>query len=299
MSGLSRMPPNGKLGGMRFSVGTAFVAGALAPALTAQGIVPGWYMEARTVTNSAMHRVANELVTQTWVSGKRMRQTGIVPVSDMFPEGSFALVLDSASTTYLVSPSIRTIRMMVMPGLLQHLGLAYPGEPQHFTRVGPGEDILGHHTTIYEMTTVQRVFMPMSSDSGARELRIHQRLWLAADSADPVVRASMDPGVRAGTGRPPGIVLKSTLTTTTMGALSISQSNEVLALRLVDIDTAMFSLPSDYTVINLGDEMRATRAKSDSMMRVLDKINPSFGADQRRMLDSLLGPVDTTKRRKP
>jgi hypothetical protein len=286
-------------GDMRRLLGVAVAANALTAAIEAQGTVPGWYMETRNVTSSTATGVSKELVSRTWASGGRFRQTDIAAVSDMFPEGTFALGLDSTKAMYFVSPSIRTIRMMTVPGAAQAFGLDGRDESQQFRRVGPGEDILGHHTVIYELTDLVRVAMPMSGDSGARALRRSLRVWLAADTSDPIVRATMHKASRTETGLPPGIVLKSTGTTTSTGTLSVSASTEVLALRLMDIDTSMFALPSGYTVINMGDELRTVRAKTDSLMRELEKINPGFGADLRRARDSLLGPIDSTKRRKP
>ena len=267
--------------------------------LEAQGTVPGWYVETRIVTSNATTGVASELVTRSWASSGRLRQSGIAPASSMFPEGTYALIFDSTKAMYYVSPSIRTIRVMTFGGAGQAMGVTVSGEKPQYTRVGPGEDILGHHTTIYEMTRVSGVVMPMSGDTNSRALRVYRKVWLAADSSDPIVRATMRPAGRTATALPPGMELKSTGITTTTGTLSVSVSSEVLALRLMDIDTSMFTLPSGYTVINMGDELRAMRAKIDSMNRDIDKMDPSFSADQRRKLDSLLGPVDTAKRRKP
>jgi hypothetical protein len=296
------MPPDGKFGGMRFFIGVTLVASALTRALPAQGTVPGWYMETKSITSGATTGAATERITRTWVSGGRRRMAGVAPVSSMFPDGTYSLVLDSTKALYFVSPSARTIRVMSVPGVLEEIATVRPGDPgkpPQYTLVGPGEDILGHHTTIYEMASEQRVVMPMSGATGVRALRVYRKIWLAADSADPVVRAAMPPAVRAGAGMPPGIELRSTGVTTTAGTLNVTVSSEVLALKLMEIDTSMFALPSDYTVVNMRDELRTMRANVDSMTRLMDKINPSFSADQRRKMDSLLGPVDTTIRRKP
>lgn len=277
----------------------ALVVLAGASSLGAQGTVRGYYMETHTVTTSTTAGGPKDVVSKTWTAGGRVRMTGFAPVTPMFPEGTFAIINDTGRILYYVSPSIRTIRQMMVGSIAQSMGVVSGGAARQYTLVGPGEDVLGHHTTIYEASAVHHLKMPMIGDTATREMRTSSRLWIATDTADPVLRAVVRQSPRSQAGLPPGVMLRSTGTTTTAGTLGVTTSTEVTALRLMDIDTAMFELPTGYTMINLSDELTAMRASVDSSMRAMEQMDPSFSADQRRRIDSLLGKADTTKRRKP
>ena len=96
---------------------------------------------------------------------------------------------------------------------------------------------------------------------------------------------------------PAGIVLRRESTISGLGAAGPVSTMEVQSILHVNIDTASFAVPNDYTRVDMIAELRSMRERTNSMMRDLERDFPGMGANMRRSVDSLMGIKDTVRKK--
>jgi len=308
------MPPDGMFGGMRNFMGVIFAAGAVAPALGAQQLVPGWVVE-QTTTQAIEGAMAPMPSTQM-----RMRVTVAggdrrMDILDGPSSGEYTLISASGRVMLFVVPARRVVRelpadssalaSLVPPGTTNARGAA------KVDTLGDGPVILGYRTRHYRMTPAWRASISMPGFAGDTSERVSvgyvmdfyvtdqlpelgaagilQRLSASAPGAAP--------GAAPGS---TGLALRSEIHTAIgNGGMTTTSVTEVTSVSKSNVDPALFIVPTDYARVSFADEMRAMRAQTDSIMKSTVRDFPEMAARLKAQRDSMFGIRDTTKAKKP
>ncbi len=274
-------------------------------ALGAQSTVPGWFEESRLVTTPTNSSLPGSTsVIRSWHAGVRTRtETEVAGRA----RGTYSLVLDTSGTRYFVSPGAKTIRVMAFGDLERETIVELSTAAKELERVedlGPGESMLGLATRRFRATSSFKMNLSAFGDSTPRTVHYTRTIWLASDSTHPVIRAVMRTARRSPSSNlPGGVAMLSEIVmngVTPGGTMTIH--SQVQGLRLVDIDTAQFTLPPDYRRISMSEEMRAmqpnlagtrqqaaaSEASYAELRRLHASANPRDKARARALVDSLI-----------
>ncbi len=275
--------------------------------LAAQGTVPGWEIASKTTMVMQIGGAprTTEQTTKTLISGTHQRIDGLGGGSPMMPADAYVVTTPPMDSSFVVSPSTRTVRTMDPRGIVATSGIVLDpstmsgAQVPAFEEVGDGGLVLGHRTRLYRAEVTTHMRLPMFGDSSVRSFTNVIKTWLATDATDPMIAGLLRDGalVARGAGLPAGIVLRSETTIIGLGATGTVSTTEVQSIRHVDIDTASFAVPNDYARVDMNAELRSMRERTNSMLRDLERDFPGMGANMRRSVDSLMGIKDTVRKK--
>lgn len=306
------------LGGMRNFIGAVLAAAAVAPAVGAQGTVPGWYIETRVTSRYEGDRAAamprpTQHVERTWRAGANSRSEGR-PLRLDSSAGSYRLTRAGDPNSYEVFPDTRTLRVADRAGMRRAFGttLSRPNEGGYRHRaIGDGGVILGHHTTKFE-SRIKLPIIGLAAPSEAESWYV-ETSWIATDTADPQVAAwiresrlvAKDSTRSPPDGTVPGMVLRWESRSDRTAGVPHATISEVTEWRTEQMDTARFSLPTGYARVDLASQMRALQRRTAEMkergaatQRNLEELRrlkastlPADQAKLHRLMDSTLAAI--------
>lgn len=264
-------------------------------ALGAQGKVAGWYAESRT-SSEFSGAGAPKLPPRTvreWHAGDRMR-------TEVANSGNYTVVLDTSRTMYIVSPTTKVIRIASATDLARENVADVEATERklgRYTDLGPAETILGHKTRKYRVSATWTMKLRLLNDATPRPVKYTRTVWLAADSSDPAIKAALRTLRRSkASNLPRGVELKSeAITEGIREGGAITTRREMTVLRAESVDPAIFTLPTGYQRVAVGDELRTRLKQADQMQKANDELNrlrtsnrPADQARARSLVDSLL-----------
>jgi hypothetical protein len=150
-------------------------------------------------------------------------------------------------------------------------------------KLGPGESMLGMSTTRYRMTQDYKIAMKVAFMNRSSTEHIVQEYWMADPKrgfANPFARMSnlrpvgggafadlMTKTAEATAKMGKGIPLKSVTTTTSVSnkdeKTTTATTMEVTDLQSGNVDDALLKVPSDYTVVDMGEQTKAMAAQME------------------------------------
>ncbi|MHB1312722.1 MAG: hypothetical protein ACYC3L_11970 [Gemmatimonadaceae bacterium] len=282
---------------MRNFIGVIFAAGALAPALVAQGTAPGWYVETRVTTVSkggSGNATTRTHVTRAWTSATCSRTEGESYRGD---STAYSLAFATPRRFLNVLPRDRAIYVVnaadaktMVAAASKTLGQMPAFDPPKL--IGDGGMMLGHRTRKHELRTTTR------SVSGGVEVARAPTVttyWVAEDSADPLVAAyratlpSRGAGERVATSA--GMVLRSETRSQWLRDVTQVTTREVTVWRREQVPAARCGVPSGYRTIDLAADLRAKQAATAELQRLLQSSKPADRARARVLGDSLFRDI--------
>lgn len=284
---------------MRNFVRVACVVGAFAPVLHAQG-TPGFYVETRTTTVStggSGNTTTRTHVTRAWTSATCSRTEGLEFLGD---STAYLLVMGSPPSTRQVLPKDRVVYTLDSAGLRalasEMEAKLPPSASLKPKALGDGGVILGHRTRKYEVEITTRALSGKADVARAPTTMIH---WVAEDPADPMVAA-----YRASRARPRGgervggsggMVLRSESRSQRLRDVTQVTTREVLVWRKEIVPASRCAIPSGYRTADLLADLRAKRAATAELQRLVRSTNPADRARAKVLGDSMLKEFQRTQ----
>jgi hypothetical protein len=268
------------------------MVGTLAPALGAQGTVPGVIIERRGANNGV--RISGAPfnpagVTTSWYAGERWRTDGLPENSPDGKRDAYSIRRLNDRMSYMVLPSVRTIRVTnadSVDAVFRAEGIERKETRGDVTRLGSGGRVLGHATERYRVVTQRE----STTGRPPRSQRLEETttLWIALDRSDPVIDAAIRAkAVPPAKYMPQGVILRwVAVTRRAEGGPSAEGSSEVIRLERASIDTMRFALPEGYRRVTQAEQMRGRRAHLDSLFAAQRARDRTAEAHQRAWLDS-------------
>jgi len=281
-----------------------------ASTLAAQGRISGWYTETHVTSRAEGERAAaapspRDGTIRTWRTSAAERVEGGLPAFPRYDmTGAYQISRRSEKRSYQVIPSARLIRVLHLASLTE-LKLDTPSVyAPGLKELGDGGVILGHRTRKYQMSVTMR--MPGIARKGdSTVFTTEQTLWVANDPADPLVAAYL--AERPKSSSPiklpvvPGMVLRSESRSHGPRQNTTVRTREVVAWRREVIDPSRFALPADYKRVDMADEVRTSRAHSESlsiagkeMSRLRASTDPKDRARAKQLAESLFADLKRT-----
>ncbi len=296
---------------MRTVLGLLVALSAVAPRLSAQGTVPGFVVETQMTSTQKGMGVPDMTRVQhirTYSTNGKAR----TDFQDGINAGEYTLMLAGERAMLMVQPAKKSIRVMSMVPADLQADLALHATVDTAARaredLGDGPTIAGHRTRHFRSSRIIALNLSsLRSASDAAQAQVPTEsisdTYVTAELADlGAMEHSLFERVRGTVAPSPthDVTLRSEIHTRlgTRGAEMVL-TTEVISITPAAIDTALFVVPADFQRVNLFDQMRAMRAQVDSITRNVDAIVPGMAERRRAMRDSLFGPADTLRKKKP
>lgn len=241
--------------GMRIVMSVIFAAGALAPALRAQGAVPGWYLEALEVVATAGRPAAVRAILRSFRAGV---DTRVERVDEQLPQMAaleYVLTNDSTHERYTVNVPNRFIRRQMMTSAEMAATVRDTSQlPRRLERkvedMGSGGRLLGYETRRVRERIVSR--NRVGAEGAVRVVidTVVRVMWIATFAANPALAVGVrNPSTVSAPGQlPRGVVMRSEVTRV-VPRRTVTHL-EVRLLERRDIDPRLFVLPASFRRVN-------------------------------------------------
>lgn len=247
----------------------------------AQSKVPGWTYALNITVDSgfgAAKRGAMAMRYQTTASALRMEILQVAGAANAATmganiEGSYTLINDADSTYIMVLPSLHAANIMVNPVRMmakQDLPKVEANRASlQVEDLGAGEPILGHATHRFRIKTVGSMTVTVNGKRCTRPMDGETEVWVAPDVDITSAMRSMvshygfdvpDSGAYTSSGMPmKGVPLRtkvrSVVKDASGGSRTIETTVEYVELSNAPLDSALFTVPADYRVMDMRKQM--------------------------------------------